>query len=117
MSDFYEEMAATVVELLEEFGGPAQLVRQGTPVIDPVAGTVTASEERLDTVAALFSYENKLVDGVTIFVSDRKALVPPTVPVQQGDKLWAQGQLWSLVAINQVNLAGTPVMYICQARA
>lgn len=117
MSDFYEEMAETVVELLDEFGGPAQIVRQGTPAMDPVAGTVTAVEQRLDTVAALFSYKDNLVDGVTIFKSDRKVLIPPTVPVQQGDKLFAQGQLWSLVGIGQVNPAGTCVMYVCQARA
>lgn len=117
MSDeFYQELASDVEELLAEFGTELELYRKDD-VVDPVEGTSTGAAQNIPTVGLLLGYKDTLIDGAIIKVGDRRALLQPSVAIEDGDKLRAEGKLWTIINLEQVNPTGTRLLYKAQVRA
>jgi hypothetical protein len=76
MSGFYDDMAATALELLAEFGQSVTLSRTTGGSIDPVTGAVTAgTDASVITTGLIKPYPDKMIDGTRILASDRELVL------------------------------------------
>ena len=78
MSEFYDEMAASSAELLQEFGGPVTLRREVPGQYDPGTGGIGpgTTADYLGTGVKL-NYEAENIDGTLIQRGDQKLLLSP----------------------------------------
>lgn len=117
MADFYTEMAAVALELLEEFGQSITLSRETGGSIDPITGEVTAGTDASVTTTGLIKpYPDRMIDGTRILSSDRELVLSNEQVPLPSDKPTIGGEEWSIVEITTVSPAGTDVVYFCQVR-
>lgn len=116
----YIESRADADELIEEFGQSVSLRRASStgPAHDP---TVTTADYA--TLAAILDYNSRQIDGESILVTDRRALVaagPLTAlgitSIAPPDSLVVGGVAVPVVRVMPLSPAGTVVMYDCQLR-
>jgi hypothetical protein len=125
MSAFYDEMADVALELIAEFGqvGTLKEVKQGE--YDPVTGEGAGSTEVAQAGNLILLEYNSNEAGV---INASGSLV------QEGDKkillaakglewkpaitttLEADGQVWTIVNVKEINPAGTPLVYELHGR-
>jgi hypothetical protein len=124
MTDFnYGRSAATAVRLLKRFGAAASVLRagDGDPVYNPETGTTAPPEVALPTVAAVFDYEQKYIDGTLVKQGDKQALCSPTQKVEQGDRLRYKSDtgadaVGTVISVKPLAPAGVAVLYTAQIR-
>jgi hypothetical protein len=117
MSGFYDDMAATALELLAEFGQSVTLSRTTGGSIDPVTGAVTAgTDASVITTGLIKPYPDKMIDGTRILASDRELVLSNEQVPLSTDKPVIGGEEFAIVDIKTVSPAGTDVVYFCQAR-
>jgi hypothetical protein len=118
----YSRMQGTASRLMQRFKqGTIVLTRPGTetpgpnPWDPPVVGDPV--EHELDGVAKGVSAE--FVDGTTILATDIQITcsVPPVVPSIETDAMTVDGKSVTLLRIDQIPAAGTPVAYRLFVRA
>ena len=118
----YSRMQGTASRLMQRFKlGTIVLTRPGTetpgpnPWDPPVVGDPV--EYEIDGVAKGVSAE--FVDGTTILATDLQITcsVPPVVPSMETDTLTVDGRSMTLLRIDQIPAAGTPVAYRLFVRA
>lgn len=110
----YDDLAATSLELLTEFG---QTVTKRTITVgtyDPTTGS--ASSASADTVRKGvildFGPGQSLERGQLIQINDKRLLLDANGSApQMEDRFIAGGAEYSVVSIGEVNPAGTPVLY------
>ncbi|QHJ00114.1 hypothetical protein GT347_20300 [Xylophilus rhododendri] len=104
MSDFYDDLAATAVELLEELGQEIALARGGL---------------RFSAAGVALDYAQRDIDGSRIKWGDRRVYVAPdlgTAPVS-GDQLrLADGTVLLVIASRPLAPDGTIVLHDVQVR-
>jgi hypothetical protein len=109
-------MATMAKALLDKRGQTVKIVRSGD-TIDPVTGDVT---EGVDTVykpkGVLTNYNDADIDGTRIVKGDRLLILDATTEPKTSDKPIINGAEWTVVAIESINPAGTPVAYKVQVR-
>lgn len=122
MSAFYEELQDVASEVLAEFKqGTVTLTRPGTstPGANPWDPPVTTDSvvHTLDTVVK--GVDAEFVDGTTILASDKQltAAVPEITPSMETDALAIDGRTVTILRIDAIPGAGTPVAYRFFARA
>jgi hypothetical protein len=112
----YAATAATATRLLTRFGAPATIKREVAGTYDPATGTATVTETVFQTIAAVFAYDQKYINGTLILSGDQIAYLIPTVAPKQGDRLVWQGIIYTVVFVKPVSPAGVPVIYEAQIR-
>lgn len=116
--NFYTGLQSTATTLLRQKGQAMTLRRTVPTSSDPVAGTVTPATPVDFTVrGVLTSYKDTLVDDTTIKRGDRQALIEAgVVEPAKDDRLIITGQTWTILDVDAVNPAGTPLLYKLQVR-
>ena len=112
----YSKTAATSKRLLTQFGAACTVKHPTGTAYDPATGTMAPTYASTDSVAAVFAYPQKYIDGTLILQGDQKALCAPDVAVVQGDTVTWQGKDYVVVNVKPVSPAGTPVLYEAQLR-
>lgn len=122
----YAALRAEVDPILAEFGQACELRRgSGSPVVDPVSGTVTPGAPQVFQVVGvvvdyndkLVDYNDKLVDGETIKRGDRLVYVQAVERPRVGDTfVEANGTQWTVVDFDAVDPAGVAVLFSLQVR-
>lgn len=110
---FYEEIAATVQEILAEFGAPAQVTRteQGGEY-DPDTGDYVTTTVTQDVTSVVFPVDQKLVDGTTVLATDEQAYLSAvglTIPEPTQKLAWA-GKTYTIMRVENLAPAGTSVL-------
>ena len=114
---FYGDMAATALTLLEEFGQAVTLIRKTGGKISPVLGeTIPQVEGSVLTTGIIKRYKDSMIDGVRILSGDRELVLSnEQIPVQS-DRVTIGTENWSIINIDTIKPAGTPIVYFCQVR-
>lgn len=133
---FYSEMADTATELLTEFGQEITITRPSLN-FDPVANKPTSGGTVNNTTVGLFTnIDRSLVDGTRIQDTERVMVIDASFAPRMGDLVDVSGAVaaesvgaapgiilsagqavaWTIVAIRDINPAGTPVCYFVQVR-
>ncbi|NYZ69112.1 hypothetical protein H0A36_24125 [Endozoicomonas sp. SM1973] len=116
---FYESLAGTAVNLLQQFGTQTVLIRTTGEEFDPVTGRVTpGTTEQLKTNGVLTSFTKttETALGGNIVAGDMLLVLSAEVEPLSTDKLLVNGEPWTIVRILPVNPAGTPISYKVQVR-
>ena len=114
---FYDDMAATALRLLDQFGQAVTINRTTDESTDPVTFVVTAgTDAELATTGILKLYPDRTVDGTRILASDRELVLSDEQEPLITDTLTIDDQPWSVVDIKTVSPAGTDVVYFVQVR-
>lgn len=118
MVTFSEDMAATALELLTEFGEAGALRRLtpgGGPAHNPGASSST------DYACQLYpdAYRTSERDGTRIQNGDKKVLLAtdgiPSIPTP-ADQLVIRGEVHKIIAVDEVSAQGQAIMWTVQAR-
>lgn len=133
---FYSEMADTATELLTEFGQKITITRPSLN-FDPVTNKPTSGGTVNNTTVGLFTnIDRSLVDGTRIQDIERVMVIDASFAPRMGDLVDVSGAVvaesvgaapgiilsagqavaWTIVAIREINPAGTPVCYFVQVR-
>ena len=116
MSFDYAGTAATATRLLARFGAVCTLKRTAAGAYDPATGQSAETVTELATVAVVFPYAQKYIDGSLILQGDQQAYMDPGVTPKQGDVLAWNGKDYTVVAFKEVSPAGTVVLFEAQVR-
>jgi len=120
----YARARATAERQFARFG-QAAVVRRVASTSDP-SGTPWDPEDdvRVTTdhacVVAVMDYDNREIDGTLILAGDRRVYVSTAglaIEPLTSDRLVIGGKSHEIVAVGQLNPAGTVVYYELQARA
>lgn len=116
---FYDGLAATAAKLLADKGQPMTIRRKGVTARNPAAGTVTQASPVDYTVnGVLLGYKDFIAASDLIQRGDRKALIEAGVIIpSKEDQLVADGRTWTIIDVEAVNPAGTPVLFKLQVRS
>jgi hypothetical protein len=112
----YASSAATATRLLINFGAVCTLKRQSAGSYDPATGTDTVTVSSLASVAVVFDYPQKYIDGTLILQGDKQAYMDPGVTPKQGDVLTWQGADYQVIAVKPLSPAGVVLLYEAQLR-
>lgn len=116
---FYEDIAASVNQLITEFGTPVVLERTSGSSFDPVSGSnVGETTQTLNSVAIAGRLTEAWKDelGANVKTGDSMLTLDPAVKPLHGDKVTINGKVMTLVEVVEVNPAGTPIYYIALVR-
>ena len=117
MSYNYAAMAATATRLLTNYGQAMAIRRTTGDTYDPIAGS-SSGGTTADTanVGAFVSLKTVFAAGFDIAIGDKVAVVDSTIAPLVSDKLVVGLVAYSIVALQEVNPAGTPLVYRVQVR-
>lgn len=113
---FYDDMAATALELLAEFGAPQTIQRVTTGAYDPATGSASVSTSNLITTGLARSYKAHMIDGTRIKAGDKEMVLSNEQAPQLPDKILVGAEPWSIVNIDEISPAGTVIAYRVQIR-
>lgn len=117
---FYDEMAATALALLSEFGQPVTIARTTPGGYDPATGGVTAPITTSQAGSAVVrEYARQHIDGTLIQAGDKRVIVAAsglTFAPAPGDSVTASGDVLQVVSVIERNPAGTALVYELQGR-
>lgn len=133
---FYSEMADTATDMLTEFGQSIVITRPSLNFSNITNKPVSGGTVSLATVGLFTKIDRSLVDGTRIQDTDRVMVIDASVSPRMGDLLDVSGMVtpesvgaapgiilspgqalsWTIVAIKDINPAGTPVCYFVQVR-
>ncbi len=118
MSEFYEDLAETASELIEEFGTDLVLTHVVSGAYDPATGDVTNTETTHTGFGAAFDYESRDVDGTKIKVGDQRILIAVAgmAEPEADDRVAINGKTFTVVLSRTLAPAGVPVVFDVQAR-
>lgn len=109
----YATAQATALRLLKEYGQPVKIERN-TETFNPVSGTITiGSTQQINTygVFTQVTTDYAKTAGVTVLSGDKMVTLDPSVQPLLSDVLVIAGQRWAIVHIDEINPAGTPLVY------
>lgn len=107
----YAKSAATALGLLQQFGQPVTLLRKSAVTSDPVAGTVAGTPTSVVTTGARTRLAKDFFEGTHVQVGDQLWLLSSEQAPVMTDLLQIDGHGWPIVAIQEINPGGTPVLY------
>jgi hypothetical protein len=113
----YTSSNATATRLLTKFGRSVTHTIRTAGTYDPATGLVTVTETTQAAIAALFDYGTKDIDGTLIVMGDKRALIATLTTMPKPDDFLTVGSVvWTIKQVNELNPAGTYVMYEAQIR-
>lgn len=121
----YGKTAATATRLIERFGLTVTLRRIGATTYDPSTGVSAASETVLQTRGIFVDIEQfatqeqndsglakqSRVTGTGVSQADIAMILQAAVKPAEGDRLEADGRVYSVVTVLPVSPAMLPVIY------
>jgi hypothetical protein len=116
---FYSDMAATAVELLEEFGQAVIVTRVEEGEYDPSDGTGTSTSTPYPGMGVALDYRQDQIDGTLIRQGDRRIYIAPDLGMvpKTGDTVTlAEGAVLNVVASRPLSPAGTVLLHDVQVR-
>ncbi len=116
--NFYDDMAEVAAEIIEEYGAPTTLKRTVTGAYDPSTGTNSNSIVSQDIIAAVFDFDQKMINGTEIRTGDKRvyaSAVGVNPPLQADIFPWL-GVDYAVVAVRPLAPAGINVLYEMQVR-
>ena len=121
---FYLETAQDAADVIEQFGQPCVLTREGSGggKYDPDTQDVTnVPDAEFTSNTAKLDYETRDIDGANILVGDVRFLIGFDLGTEptNGDviTLTRSGSQWSVVRSKTLDPGGVAVLYDVQARA
>lgn len=112
---FYAEIAATALEVLQEFGQSVTFTRTTDGAYTP--GTAPAQTETTYTATLVVdNYKAQEIDGETVQTGDLKAVVSSTTAPVIGDKAPINGDTYRVQNVMPISPAGEVVVYELQFR-
>jgi len=117
MSEFYDEMAAVAVELIDEFGYANQLQRAGAPTgppHNPQPGPAT----RHDCMVVELEYSLTNRDATLVLQGDKLGLISidtDIVPTKD-DRILLGGEMFNFVDLQPLSPGGQVLLYEFHAR-
>lgn len=113
----YAEMAATALEMIADFGAPAELVSK-TQAYDPVSGTASGSLNSFPCTAVVIDAEKSFIDGTLVQAGAQVALVAPqgVSDLKPGMTLKWQGADWMVMVAKTLAPAGVAVLHELQVK-
>lgn len=115
----YDQLSATVVKLFDRYGQAITLTR-ATPGAYNVATGATAAGTTTQYVGTgvLFDYAQRDIDGTNVRIGDQLAYlaVDDLVAPATGDTVTVGAKTYNVVRGEQLNPAGTAVLYKAQLR-
>lgn len=114
----YNDLAATAVELLAEFGMPVTLVRVIPGAYDPDTGTSTNTTANHDGIGVKLDYEQREIDGTQIRRGDQRVYMAPDLAVtpRTGDTLTIGVESWQVIESRPLSPSGVVVLHDIQVR-
>lgn len=120
---FYDDMAATVAEMLspnaDPPGGTVHLLNTTPGVYDPATGTISTPVV-VDTPRSgmVFDFGPGQVNGPGGLIQggDKRVIIEPGVVPGLEDLIVANGVTYTIKGVGEVNPAGTPVLYDLHCR-
>jgi hypothetical protein len=117
MSGFYESLQLTANRLLLDKGQSGVYSYTSAEVLDPITGDVSGGVTTEQTVNVVITPFNKReVDGTLIQANDLQALSGEGFEPKMGYQLRVGGKSYEVVSCQQINPAGTPLLYKAQVR-
>ena len=123
MSEFYDEMAASTAELLQEFGGIVVLRQVVTGDYDPGLGTAPITTTDYEGMGVKINYEAENIDGTLIQAGDQQLLLSPLqrngTPMPQptaADLVLFGGASYTVKAVETTAPVDVAVLYTLQLR-
>ena len=125
---FYDEMGECALDMLTEFGAEAVIQRKiAAPVNQTTTETASPAPWELPETttleypckAVVSNYNESVLDGTTIKQGDKKIIVAArglAIEPAVTDVIVCNSVAYNIVAVSVVSPAGTPVLYIVQAR-
>ena len=114
---FYTDMAVVANELIAEFGADVVFRRTSGGTFDPVTGLTTGATTSDNTAKGIQkTYKASLIDGTRIKNGDKLYVIDDGYVPDMGDKLKVASEYWSIVDIQPMVPADTPIVYFVQAR-
>lgn len=116
----YDDIAAVADELLEEFGATCTLGVVTVGAYNTTTGSAASTSTPTSITAALFDFPQRFIDGTTILVGDKRALISTaglaTAPKAADTLTDSLGAVYRVINAKAIAPAGTPVLYIAQVR-
>ena len=129
MADMYTGLQNTATQLLKQFGKTATLTKSVSGSFDPVTGTDTGEQTHTCEVLAVFvgistKYKDKFAiqqgDSIAIVAPKGGEFIMPPAYYYPGEEVVPeQNDIidgWTILAVEEVNPAGTVVLYKCHVR-
>ena len=114
---FYSELAETALELLTEFGQAVTINRETSSSFDPTLGIDTTASSSFTGKGAAFEYKAMQIDGTIVQAGDIQLYLNATATVPLiDDRITIDSATYQVMNVEQINPAGTPVLYIIQLR-
>ncbi|TWI52980.1 hypothetical protein IQ22_02815 [Pseudomonas duriflava] len=122
MADFYSDMATVALDLIGQYGQTVTLQRTAAGEYDPETGTVSdGTAEEQPASGVLLDYTGQeFLTNTQIQQGDKKLKIAAKglewTP-EIANKVAIQGKAYSVINLNEINPAGTPLVYELQVRA
>lgn len=111
MTAFWDEMAQVCTDLLTDLGAHVSLKHQ-SPAFDPIDGEAAGSVDPSTTIGLVISRNSKLVQDRLVEGATDIAVIDASVEPLMSDRFVdADGDEFTIVEIDKINPAGTPVAY------
>lgn len=106
----YADLAATVAEVINEYGGEASVTQVAAGTYDPATGAVTSNSTTTGVMACVFDDETRLLDGTRLITGDKQVLMSGAI-VPKPDDIFTQGtKVFRIIGVKELAPAGLNVL-------
>lgn len=122
----YDDMAECALDMLTEFGAEAVIRRNNAAPVNTTTTTAPApwaapesSIVEYPCKAVVSNYSESVLDGSAIKHGDKKIIVAASglaIEPAVTDVIVCSGIAYNIVSVTVVSPAGTPIIYVVQAR-
>lgn len=118
MSFDYAGLSTTANNIIAEFGGTVTVTSKGTQTYDIDTGAVVSSDTVETTKGVITNYDKKDIDGTMILQGDKLLLLSAIgiTTVKPNAKVTIGTVDYNVIAVNETNPAGIPLLYELQIR-
>lgn len=116
MSGFYDDMAQTARELVDEFGRTITLRRVNPGAYSAASDSFSGASSVDHTVKAVFtSFKAQEIDGEIIRRDDKRVILAGIAPLV-GDQILEETTTWRVLSVETVKPGDTDILWKVQAR-
>lgn len=110
---FYSDAAADAKELLTEFGQTATWSQDNNDgALNPATGVTTGgTSTAYSAKGVLLDFQTNRVNGTSVLATDSRFLMEVANKPQVGAIITVNAVAYQVIAVQEVNPAGTPVLY------
>ena len=111
---FYSNLATTATSLLTKYG--QTITFRSKQSYDPVTGVASGSASDNTTIGLFQRIPNSLIDGTRIKTGDRLIVIDNSYEPSMNENVVIGSGIWSIQEIEEVNPAGTGLVYFVRIR-